>query len=369
MKFTNFKITKLWGTNSYNIDIKDNKLIFVAENGAGKTIILKLIYLFLSKQWSKLKEYKFESISATINKKNYKVNRKQLKINISQKDINELIININPSHKDFFKKNFINILKENDYNLNILLEPLTIKTIAENYNTNDNLLIEIIKKTKKLVYKDLDKLINLPELPVMYLPTYRRIEKSFNEVVDSFRNFETEDDRNDSYDAFNEIPKVWNEVEKLNWKQTDNNYIEIIEFGINDIKYKFDNSYYSEEKINMFIATTENYLVNKSLIYKHKKLQVKINETLFDINTENILSSGEKHIISLFFYLILTDKQYFIIFDEPEISISTRWQEKMLESILETKPLALIIATHSHSIVLEEYFDYLTSIYEIKINQ
>ena len=46
---------------------------------------------------------------------------------------------------------------------------------------------------------------------------------------------------------------------------------------------KFDDFSYSEEKINKFIKKTENYIVNKSLIYKDKKLKIKINETLYDM--------------------------------------------------------------------------------------
>ncbi|MBL0262586.1 MAG: AAA family ATPase [Leptospiraceae bacterium] len=71
MNLTNIKITKLWGSNSYDIKIKDNVLIVVGENGSGKSTILKLIYLFLSKQWERINEIQFEKIEAVIDGKSY----------------------------------------------------------------------------------------------------------------------------------------------------------------------------------------------------------------------------------------------------------------------------------------------------------
>ncbi len=358
MKFTNFKINKLWGINSYNIDIEDNKLILVAENGAGKTIILKFMYLFLSKQWSKLKEYDFESISAIIDGRNYEVSKVQLDVKVTQKDIDKLIIGINPSYTDFYKNDFIKKIEENNYNFNTLLTDIKIKIIAENNNTNELLLYKIVIKTRKLLYENFEQVVNLPVIPVMYLPTYRRIEKNIHEISDIIRADEDE--------TFNEIAKIWNGFEKKRWEQDEINYLEIIEFGINDIKFKFDNNSYSNEKIDKFINISNNYLVNKKIIYLENKLKVAINDAFFDINTKNILSSGEKQIVSLFFYLIIYEKKYLIIFDEPEISISSVKHENILPDIDSTDNHGFISATHSpfifsnllrpfaHSI--EEYF-------------
>ena len=50
------------------------------------------------------------------------------------------------------------------------------------------------------------------------------------------------------------------------------------------------------------------------------------------------MSSGEKQIVSLFARLYLTGKDdYVILFDEPELSLSIKWQEKLLKDILDTK--------------------------------
>ena len=61
------------------------------------------------------------------------------------------------------------------------------------------------------------------------------------------------------------------------------------------------------------------------------------------------LSSGEKQIVALFCYLYLdvsVDK--LIIVDEPELSLSVEWQEKILEDIAQISTCkSLIVATQS----------------------
>ncbi|MFN7311584.1 MAG: AAA family ATPase [Vampirovibrionales bacterium] len=61
------------------------------------------------------------------------------------------------------------------------------------------------------------------------------------------------------------------------------------------------------------------------------------------------LSSGEKQLVSLFTHLYLAEgKQYFVIIDEPEISLSVEWQKTFLQDIRNgTFCSGLFVATHS----------------------
>lgn len=80
----------------------------------------------------------------------------------------------------------------------------------------------------------------------------------------------------------------------------------------------------------------------------------------------NVFSSGEKQIVSLFakLYLLplndldwsndsklldnLTNKKFWIIFDEPELSLSVEWQKNLLPDILESNRCEfLFVTTHS----------------------
>lgn len=61
------------------------------------------------------------------------------------------------------------------------------------------------------------------------------------------------------------------------------------------------------------------------------------------------LSSGEKQLISLFATLLLSKKEeYLIVIDEPELSLSVLWQERLIEDIISVESCkSLIAVTHS----------------------
>ncbi len=50
-KITKFEIKKLHGYRDLEVQIQDNTLIIVGENGSGKTTVLHLFYYLLSGQW------------------------------------------------------------------------------------------------------------------------------------------------------------------------------------------------------------------------------------------------------------------------------------------------------------------------------
>jgi hypothetical protein len=76
------------------------------------------------------------------------------------------------------------------------------------------------------------------------------------------------------------------------------------------------------------------------------------------------LSSGEKQIISLFSHLYLSgDKQYLILLDEPELSLSVQWQKHLLPDILASKRcMFLATVTHSPFVFDNELDDYAADI-------
>jgi predicted ATP-dependent endonuclease of OLD family len=74
----------------------------------------------------------------------------------------------------------------------------------------------------------------------------------------------------------------------------------------------------------------------------------------------HLLSSGEKHLITLFYELIFESKSHSLfLIDEPEFSLHIEWQRMFIDSLLtirnseinELKNLQFILATHSPSIV------------------
>jgi predicted ATPase len=78
------------------------------------------------------------------------------------------------------------------------------------------------------------------------------------------------------------------------------------------------------------------------------------------------LSSGEKQIVSLFSHLYLSGQnKYFVLIDEPELSLSVPWQKRFLVDVCSGSFCAgLIAVTHSPFIYDNELKKYAHSLGE-----
>lgn len=128
----------------------------------------------------------------------------------------------------------------------------------------------------------------------------------------------------------------------------------------------------SQDIIN-FIEVCNKYLVNKYFDYDKSSLEIKIKlkkgGKLIDLSS---LSSGEKQIISLFAKLYIhhlsnpnlnddEKKQYWIIFDEPELSLSMEWQRMLLEDIWKSGRCGFIFSTTHSPFIFDNEFRFYTS--------
>ncbi|HHH2207489.1 AAA family ATPase [Yersinia enterocolitica] len=205
MNIDNFVIHKLNGCNTYNIDIRDNKFILIGENGTGKSTVLAIMYYFLSRKWSKLSEYDFDSIELVINGDKIIISRfeiiqgieknsrrssgnrtmnklreyvaSQLRSNVSivndsrtfsKSEINKQIFEI---RRDFKSDNGIspplNVVKD------IVSEFLVFDSEENYFKDKDGYNnFELVKSFMEL---------NI-NIPILYLPTYRRIEQDIEQV-------------------------------------------------------------------------------------------------------------------------------------------------------------------------------------------
>lgn len=144
----------------------------------------------------------------------------------------------------------------------------------------------------------------------------------------------------------------------------------------------YDKQLKIENEIMSFINVCNKYLFNKEIIYDRTSLKIKIkkykkNGTPKEIKLSS-LSSGEKQIISIFAKLYLShlpdvdienntesNSGYWILFDEPELSLSVDWQEILLPDILASKRCDFLFATtHSPFIFNNDLRFYTSSINE-----
>ena len=123
-----------------------------------------------------------------------------------------------------------------------------------------------------------------------------------------------------------------------------------------------------EKNIRDFVSVCNGYLSDKRFIYNNMSFEITIQQTenilqnaQSDTLEMSMLSSGEKQIISLFSQIYLSDiSNYFVIIDEPELSLSVAWQKRFLPDILNSgRCSGLVAVTHSPFICDNELDAYM----------
>lgn len=109
----------------------------------------------------------------------------------------------------------------------------------------------------------------------------------------------------------------------------------------------------NERSVRDFVTLCNQYLTGKEMVYDNAKYTIFIAREDAGSSEEALemksLSSGEKQIVSLFSHLYLSgERRFFVIIDEPELSLSVPWQRQFLPDILGTGMCSgLIAVTHS----------------------
>jgi hypothetical protein len=307
------------------------------------------------------------------------------------------------------------------------------------------------EKKKDNIKKLLDKVGENLGAQVLYLPTYRRIEEELNQIIKTKEGLE-------------EIRKsIRKDVPK------DNTYIELVEFGMNDVQRSIDNellqlkqfsstnlnnltlSYLGdvvdekydalninrikkesrgsiesilsrvdlniiskkqresilaiidsieqgekasfrgklichylikllefqrklkqkESSITNFCDICNQYMSNKIFSYDSPTSTFSIKDRRYSNEKVELrhLSSGEKQIASLFSHIYLSEgNKYFVLIDEPELSLSVPWQRKFLEDIRSGEYCSgLIAVTHSPFIYDNKLKDYAHGLGEFRV--
>ncbi len=108
-------------------------------------------------------------------------------------------------------------------------------------------------------------------------------------------------------------------------------------------------------------------IVNRRLLFAYLKYDegstFNDDYKLFAIDGDEIfrqdLSSGEKHLLTLYYHLTFTAQaDSLILIDEPELSLHVTWQRAFLEDlkgIVELRNIDILIATHSPQIVDDKW--------------
>ena len=466
---TRFRIDALHNRYTVDVPIRDNKLILVGENGTGKSTVANFIYLFLTKQWSRIPTtYDFQSLTAVIDAEEIEIKKEEL----------ILAHQLSPLYRDSLLRKLSPLARQRFLNLiadiaprELLGNPVNIEKYARQYNIPTRFLLEyaeskMLTEAESLseekierITASINKLINGK---VLYLPTYRRIEQELASI----------------FSELEELPELKRTFERLRHRTYNENYVELVEFGMKDVeetishkmgdlKNGFLASYNSlastylnevisgkylrstelseiselnestinavfnrigqsmhsgqeqkllrsyiegiknktpddshtkvvlhyfkklvelhnnqeekEKEVREFVNVCNQYLSGKNFIFDKRNFNMVIqlqnpqhssisddgpndeNANLLDMSK---LSSGEKQIVSLFSQIFLSGgSNYFVIIDEPELSLSVIWQKRFLPDILNSHRCSgLIAVTHSPYIFDNELDGYTHSI-------
>ena len=465
LKISEFRIVGLHGNKDLTIPIRDNRIVIVGTNGLGKTTVINLLYLFLTRQWNRLKEYKFEKLSLKISNRRFDVNYDDLTQPFYQLPLfvrEEILdrVHIPASVRRRIKMDDSFFMEIMTGNISMLsgkyrISRSMIERIAEyghmhigrywhgeSSENNEKIPDNIIKFNSFIEDKFNGE--------VLYLPTYRRIEQDLQaifphmeEEIHDYRDsrfqnkvaqgsgfvelvqFGMQDvdkkirrilsDLKDSFridlnnltggylrdvirgtaDAYDktaisklndeDIKKILDRVEENTLNEKDKKKLRDVIHNIRgsssdlEVREKYLAHYFSklvdiyqsqqvkEKNIRMFVDVCNKYLVGKNIEYDDIGFSLHI---LLDENQDNIemrsLSSGEKQIVSLFSHVYLSEcNEFYVLIDEPELSLSVAWQKNFLSDILNSNKCQFLLAvTHSPFIFDNELDDYAIDLSE-----
>ncbi|HML68285.1 MAG TPA: AAA family ATPase [Clostridia bacterium] len=134
---------------------------------------------------------------------------------------------------------------------------------------------------------------------------------------------------------------------------------------INQLIQSYESQNFYDNRVRQFVKICNGYLSNKKYHYNESKVELNIfrTDSTGEIDYSKIihtqaLSSGEKQIISIFSKLYLEKTEpCFVLFDEPELSLSIQWQEKFLPDIIQSESCVQLIAVTHSPFIFDNQFD------------
>ena len=462
---TRFRIEKLHGRRTIDIPIIDNRLVLVGENGSGKSTVANLVYYFLTRQWVRVKDYKFDAIEATVSGS---------RIRIAQDDLQSLLADRN---RAVHQAEFVFMRRARHVVADLVEAPPFpedspeyrefVERLADDVDIPVSVAHTMLRKAKrksKLPSKLMESLEVLRSVDFgqfLYLPTYRRIEQDLKSIfrgagieekIREFRDRVKKRDRStfieliefgmeDVERTINERMATIKESVRAGLNNLTGAYLREVLRGLDDpdadvavlrtiepgvfesifaridettlppsdkelLKTRIANiaqqgyavgeddkviahflsklvalhreQQASETNVRDFVQVGNAYLTGKQLVYDDVRYVIYIKQDGVSSTQENesqdqlqlrMLSSGEKQIVSLFSHIYLSgDKNYFVIIDEPELSLSVPWQQRFLPDIINTaRCTGMIAVTHSPFIwenALEPYVHPLSEFVE-----
>ena len=144
----------------------------------------------------------------------------------------------------------------------------------------------------------------------------------------------------------------------------------MIEHNAAALRERFDNSLedadaarFVHRAAELFQEIVNGFLVNKKLILNKEEGYKIVGSADGETIPLRLLSSGEQHMMNMFFDLIFNSGSLVMI-DEPELSLHIAWQMRFVDSLMKVRKFngcRFLLATHSPAIVAD-YWDYVVDL-------
>ena len=217
-----FRVVNLHGFRTIDIPIENNRLVLVGENGTSKSTVANLLFYVLTRQWTRLRRFRFDALEVILNGESLSITPEILVAHEEYRHrLGAAMRHLPPPLRDYVAH------LESDLDIEkIIHDPFFLRTMREY-----GLPLAAARESLRRMWSE-GRNSPLPELEaisariqtlttaqVLYLPTYRRIEQDLQSIFPG-----TEIDA--------EIKKVRERVERLG----RSTYTELVAFGMEDVE-------------------------------------------------------------------------------------------------------------------------------------
>ena len=190
IQLTRFRVERLHGFRTIDVQINDNKLVLVGENGTGKSTIANMIYYFLTQQWTRLATYSYQRIVVSFGGKEFVLSsvprplQELLRVGIADDKLFFQML------EDTSERDFSRLLRNQ-----VMRSRETSPADMRSYYEIERALAELdslVDSSKQPLRRELAEIggqLNRISKEiggmsqVLYLPTYRRIEQDLKWIL------------------------------------------------------------------------------------------------------------------------------------------------------------------------------------------
>lgn len=312
-----FQIIGLHGYKNLTLNFNKLTTVLVAENGAGKTILLNALYSVMKGNFYQLSDLEFKKIKLSFYGDNneYCLDKESCLLIDNNKIKEFLSIASNEFDDEIFFQKFMKMLLNNS--IQDIKESLLFRRLYVHSRLSSKELINIISNFKEEVssnlrYENLEIKNKITEktkdLEIIYLPTYRRVEKIISNNQERMHSKFSGDviDKNEKYakivfglsDVDSTLKNINEQIEKLSnigYRKLSNKMLEeLLNSSYLNIEKDIDNLPDLKDLSRFLgrVSDAENTLERLSEKYTNKSLDPMLRYFLNKLNT--VIDSTKK---------------------------------------------------------------------------